>query len=239
MMDDVASVQSFKLKGRLYTLPVLHIFNADLIMFAEQLAAAVQRAPRLFDQTPVILDCSALVELTFDLEQFCQTMRRFGLCPIAVQGRSPTVESMAQKLGLPLLHASSHQDKPLAEPKVDAEQSAPSPTAYPEAVAGAKLYTTPIRSGQQIISNTDLIVLSAVSHGAELLAEGHIHVYGALRGRAMAGITGDKETRIFCQALEAELVAIAGIYCLRDAMPDVKGPCQIFLQDDCIQIEPL
>lgn len=237
MMDDVASVQSFKLKGRLYTLTVLHVFNADLTLFTEQLAAAVQRAPRLFEQTPVIIDCSALVEVAFDLEELCQIMRRHGLCPIAIQGRSPAVVSMAQKMGLPLLYASSQQDKALAEPKVEIEQ--PAPQSYPDVSVGAKLYTAPIRSGQQIISNGDLIVLSSVSHGAELLAEGHIHVYGALRGRAMAGITGDKQTRIFCHALEAELVAIAGIYCLSDAMPDVKGPCQIFLQDDCIQIESL
>ena len=101
------------------------------------------------------------------------------------------------------------------------------------------MYTAPIRSGQQIISNGDLIVISPVSHGAELLSEGHIHVYGALRGRAMAGITGDNHARIFCHALEAELVAIAGIYCLSEAIQTVQGPCQIFLQDDCIQIEAL
>ncbi len=236
-MDDVASVQSFKLKGRLYTLTVLHIFNADLVLFTEQLANAVQRAPRLFENTPVILDCSALVEVSFDLDLFCQKMRHFGLYPIAVQGRSPVIESMAQKLGLPMLHASSQHDKALLEErKVDIE---PSPPSYPDVAPGAKLYTAPIRSGQQIISNGDLIVISSVSHGAELLSEGHIHVYGALRGRAMAGITGDKQARIFCHALEAELVAIAGIYCLSDAMQMVQGPCQIFLQDDCIQIEAL
>jgi septum site-determining protein MinC len=236
MMDDVATVQSFKLKGRLYTLTVLHIFNADLELFTEQLAQAVQRAPRLFDQTPVVIDCSAMVEISFDLDGFCQKMRHFGLYPVAVQGRSTAIEEMAQKLGLPLLHSSSQQDKALPERKVEVE---PVPPIYPEVATGAKLYTAPIRSGQQIISNGDLIVISPVSHGAELLSEGHIHVYGALRGRAMAGITGDKQARIFCHALEAELVAIAGIYCLSEAMQTVQGPCQIFLQDDCIQIEAL
>jgi septum site-determining protein MinC len=235
IMDDVISLQSFKLKGRLYTLTVLHIFNADLALFTEQLADAVQRAPRLFEQTPVVLDCSALVEIPFDLDLFCQKMRHFGLYPVGVQNSSPLIQSAAQKLGLPLLNASSQHDKPVKERKAAAAETR---QALPE-IAKAKLHTTPIRSGQQIVSNGDLIVTSTVSHGAELLAEGHIHVYGALRGRALAGITGDKQARIFCQALEAELVAIAGIYCLSDAMQKAQGPCQIFLQDDCIQIEPL
>ncbi len=232
MMDDVVSVQSFKLKGRLYTLTVLHVFNADVSLFTEQLAEAVKQAPRLFNHTPVVFDCSALVEVPFDLDLFCQTMRKFSLYPIAVQGQSPAIQAMAEDLGLPVLHATSQKDK--AAPKRKEDQDVPTSDSLI-----TKLHTGPIRSGQQIISNSDLVVVSAVSHGAELLAEGHIHVYGALRGRAMAGITGNKQARIFCHALEAELVAIAGIYCLSDAMPTIEGPCQIFLQDDCIQIEPL
>lgn len=232
MMDDVVSVQSFKLKGRLYTLTVLHVFNADVTLFTEQLAEAVKRAPRLFDHTPVVFDCSALVEVPFDLDLFCQVMRQFSLYPIAVQGQSLAIQTMAQDLGMPVLHSTSLKDK--AAPQKKEEQDAPATDSLV-----TKLHTGPIRSGQQIISHSDLVVVSAVSHGAELLAEGHIHVYGALRGRAMAGITGNRHARIFCLALEAELVAIAGIYCLSDAMPTVEGPCQIFLQDDCIQIEPL
>lgn len=233
-MDDVISVQSFKLKGRLYTLTVLHIFNTDLALFTEQLADAVQRAPRLFDQTPVVLDCAAIVEVPLELDLFCQKMRQFGLYPVGVQNSSPLIQAAAQKLGMPLLNASSQHDKPIKERKAAAVEVRQTPET-----AKAKLHTAPIRSGQQIVSNGDLIVTSTVSHGAELLAEGHIHVYGSLRGRALAGITGDKQARIFCQALEAELVAIAGIYCLSEAMQKVQGPCQIFLQDDCIQIEPL
>ena len=85
----------------------------------------------------------------------------------------------------------------------------------------------------------DLVITAAVSHGAELLADGNIHVYGALRGRALAGIAGDKLARIFCQSLEAELVSIAGCYRLSDAIGKIAGPCQIYLQDDRIQIDPL
>ena len=103
-----------------------------------------------------------------------------------------------------------------------------------------KLLTTPVRSGQQVVSKgADLIVTASVSPGAELLADGNIHVYGTLRGRALAGIAGDKQARIFCQSLDAELVSIAGFYRLRDAIEPIAAPCQIFIQDDRIQIEPL
>ncbi|PJD91546.1 MAG: septum site-determining protein MinC [Legionella sp.] len=236
MIDDLIGTQAFKLKGRLYTLTVVHVFSTNLELFSEQLAEAVQRAPRLFEHTPVILDCSALVEVNFELELFCQRMRQFGLCPVALQGGSPSLQAVAHQLGLPLLHASSQHDKALLEEKTQEI----TPVTHPSEGNKTRLYTAPIRSGQQVVSKDgDLIVISTVSHGAELLAEGHIHVYGALRGRALAGITGDKNARIFCQSLEAELVSIAGIYCLSDAMKKIPGPCQIFLQDDHIQIESL
>lgn len=235
MTEDIVAIQTFKLKGRLYTLTVLHVFNNDLEAFAGQLAEAVQKAPRLFEQTPIVLDCTSMVEMPFDLALFYQKMRAFGLYPIAVQGGGAEIQAMAKKLGLPLLHGSSQSDRAPVKEKKQTE----APIASSEG-SKSKLYTAPIRSGQQIVSKDgDLVVLSRVSHGAELLAEGHIHVYGALRGRALAGITGDKLARIFCHSLEAELVAIAGIYCLNDAMRSVKGPCQIYLQDDRIQIESL
>ncbi len=234
-MDDVISLQAFKLKGRLYTLTVLHLFSSDLNLFAQQLADAIQKAPRLFEQSPIVLDCSALVEIPLDLVLCCQIMRQFGLQPVGIQNCSPLIQTAARNINLPLLNSSSQHDKPVQEPKTQVFDSRLSHT---DAVK-SKCYTTPIRSGQQIVSHGDLIVASSVSHGAELLAEGHIHVYGALRGRALAGITGDKQARIFCQALDAELVAIAGIYSLSDGIQAIEGPCQIFLKDDCIQIEPL
>jgi septum site-determining protein MinC len=97
-----------------------------------------------------------------------------------------------------------------------------------------------VRSGQQFVAKGgDLIVTSSVSHGAELLADGSIHIYGALRGRALAGLSGDVDARIFCHSLEAELVSIAGYYRLSDAIEPVNAPCQIFLVGEQIHIERL
>lgn len=236
MNEDVVAAQTFKLKGRLYTLTVVHIFNTDLALFTEQLAEVVKKAPRLFENTPVIMDCSTLLDVSFDLLAFCQRLRQFGMCPVAIQGGSKSLTDLALELGLPQLHASSQHDKLLMDSKPDvATIQAPD-----ESHKATVMVTSPVRSGQQVVSKDgDLIVTSSVSHGAELLAEGHIHVYGTLRGRALAGITGDKSARIFCQSLEAELVAIAGVYSLSDAMKPMAGPCQIFLQDDRIHIEPL
>lgn len=108
--------------------------------------------------------------------------------------------------------------------------------------AASVIVTEPVRSGQRIYADRgDLVVMAPVSSGAELIAHGNIHVYGPLRGRALAGVNGDKTARIFCQSLEAELVAIAGLYRTSDDMPaDLRNKrAQAFLQDDTLKIEPL
>ncbi len=237
MTDNLLKTQAFKLKGRLYTFTVLHLIDPDKVFFEQQLSEIVAKAPKLFDNTPVVLDCTSVVGEKIDLTSLCQCMRLHGLRPVAIQGGSAFLEVLAQSLGLAILNASSNHDKPL---NVVTEIAVDESTAKPSIATKTKLVTTPIRSGQQVVSKgSDLIITAAVSHGAELLADGNIHVYGALRGRALAGIAGDKLARIFCQSLDAELVSIAGFYCLSDVIVPQTGPCQIFLQDDRIQIEPL
>jgi septum site-determining protein MinC len=110
------------------------------------------------------------------------------------------------------------------------------------AAASTKVITTPVRSGQQIYAaGGDLVVLAAVSAGAELLADGNIHVYGALRGRALAGVKGNTEARIFCQSLEAELISIAGYFKLNEDLRETqwKQSVQAYLTDETLNIEPL
>ena len=105
-----------------------------------------------------------------------------------------------------------------------------------------KLVTQPVRSGQQIYApDGDLILMAAISAGAEVLADGNIHIYGILRGRALAGVKGNAKARIFCQSLEAELVSIAGCYRVIE-QPEVEllgKPVHIFLSDNRLIIEPL
>ncbi len=244
MTDNTLKSQAFKLKGRLYTLTVLQLLETDGVAFSQQLALVVAKAPRLFDHTPVVLDCSSLPDEylsmgQFDLQDMCYRMREYGMVPVAIQGGSAFLNVLAQSQGLAVLNGSSNQDKPWAGETVASLQPAVQSSSEFDIIK-TKLLTAPVRSGQQVVSKSgDLIITASVSHGAELLADGNIHVYGALRGRALAGIAGDKQARIFCQSLDAELVSIAGFYRLSDAIEPIAAPCQIFIQDDRIQIEPL
>ena len=106
----------------------------------------------------------------------------------------------------------------------------------------SKVISQPVRSGQQIYAkDSDLIVLAPVSHGAELIADGHIHVYGSLRGRALAGVNGNNQARIFCHQLEAELIAIAGHFWISEDMQNntLTQNVQIYIENDRLQVSAL
>lgn len=236
MTDNLLKSQAFKLKGRLYTFTVLQLLKADTTLFAEQLDEVVTKAPSFFDNTPVVLDCSAIDDGDVDLDILFNSMRHHNMLPVAIQGANPLLSILARTRGMPVLHASATHDKLLH----DELMVSPQPQVVSHDIVTTKMLTTPVRSGQQVVSKQgDLVIAASVSHGAELLADGNIHVYGALRGRALAGISGDKNVRIFCQSLDAELLSIAGFYRLSDAIEPHAGPCQIFLQDEHICIEPL
>lgn len=233
MTDNVLKSQAFKLKGRLCTLTVLSVLDTDEANFTDYLNEVISKAPRLFSKTPIVLDFSEVDHSSIRLQSFCRQLREQGLIPVAVQSASQALQTEALAAGLALLGASSSQDKVLME------ESSESKVQLTETTT-TKLVCSQVRSGQQLVSKGgDLVIVSSVSHGAELLADGNIHVYGALRGRALAGIAGNKQARIFCQSLDAELVSIAGFYRLRDAIVPPSGPCQIYLQNDHIQIESL
>lgn len=240
MTDSLLKSQAFKFKARVYTLTVLQLLEIDLAKFSIQLGEMVNKTPKFFDNIPVIIDCSGLGDLPLALNELCQIMREHNLIPVAVQGASPLIATLAQCHGLAVLHTSSTSERPLNEVAAVQTQPAETQTLVHHEVMKNKLITTPVRSGQQVVcKGGDLVITSPVSHGAELLADGNIHVYGALRGRALAGISGDRQARIFCHSLDAELVSIAGFYRLSDAIDPMTGPCQIFLQDEHIHIEPL
>jgi septum site-determining protein MinC len=231
MTDNILKSQAFKLKGRLFTLTVVQLTDIDCQLFDQQLADVIAQAPRLFNQAPIVLDCSDVDASKLDLQAFCRCIKARNLIPVAIQGGNPLLETLAQCHGLAVLNASAIADKAKKTKQSDAR---------PIEKTKTKVVSTPVRSGQQVVSKGgDLVITASVSHGAELLADGNIHIYGALRGRALAGIAGNKNARIFCQSLEAELVSIAGFYRLSDAIKPIAKPCQIYLKDDHIQIEPL
>ena len=154
------------------------------------------------------------------------------------ENAEPAQLEAASAAGLASFAPSVTQPGRRVAPPAAAAPAVPAP-APPSPRASSRLVTTPVRSGTQIYARgTDLVVTASVSPGAELVADGNIHVYGPLRGRALAGASGDTGARIFCSRLEAELVSIAGRYLVSEQLPaDQRGfPVQIALVDDQLTI---
>jgi len=216
---------TFELKGSLFTLMVLKLLEGNHDLFAEQLAEKIAKAPHFFQKAPLVIDLQAVPPENINLSYLVNLLRSHGLVPIAVRGGNLEQNNLALSMDLGLL------------PEAKAERP-----RYFEQTPFSKIITHPIRSGQQIVAlQGDLVVLATVSHGAEILAQGNIHVYGPLRGRALAGVNGNTEARIFCQSLEAELVSIAGQYQVSEGLPEnLRGkPTQIYLQENELKIEAL
>ncbi|MDR3429134.1 septum site-determining protein MinC [Silvimonas sp.] len=177
-------------------------------------------------QCPSALEISSIVNL----------LRQFGLKPIGAYGGNDAQQRAAQEAGLVVL-----ADETVSAATVSAP-AAPAPVVVAERIP-TMVITKPVRTGQQVYAKgADLVVLALVSNGAEVIADGHIHVYAPLRGRALAGARGDVNARIFTTCMEAELVSIAGVYrTLEESLPaSVKSkPAQVLLNEDKLVIEAL
>lgn len=209
------------LKGGLYTLTAIQVYRMDLAAIVSELDDKIKQAPKFFQNTPIVIDLYHLPQdTTPDLMALMQVFRDKTLIPIGIKGAKSKTKEIALQAGLAILPETKLPEKvePAAKP-VHTEnahfeiRNPPLTENAPASISGSRLITQPVRSGQQIYaSGGDLVILSSVSAGAELLAEGHIHVHGPLRGRALAGINGDTHAIIYCKSLEAELVSIAGQY---------------------------
>ncbi|MBV8937038.1 MAG: septum site-determining protein MinC [Alphaproteobacteria bacterium] len=205
--------------------------------FEAELAEQVRRSPRFFLNAPVVLDLKGAGEFTREAEfdTAREILRRHTLTLIGVQNAAPVQADAAAGAGLAGFAPNATQPSRPRPPEAAPPQSVAAP-----AVGRSRLVSQPVRSGTQIyVRGGDLVVTAPVSPGAEIMADGNIHVYAALRGRALAGAGGDAEARIFCSRLEAELVSIAGRYLVSDQIsPEHRGlPVQIALIDDRLTIE--
>lgn len=221
----------FQFKTSFLPCTILQLLRYDLDELEQQMAMTIQRAPNFFVNSPVVIDLERVK--TFGMLRFDRLKNiliKFGLIPIGVRGGSVEQTDFAIKEGLPIL-ATSKLTKVETDNKPLEERFTPS-----------KIVTTPIRSGMQVYAKEcDLIVTAQVSAGAELFADGNIHVYGPLRGRALAGVQGNMQTRIFCRTLEAELVSIAGYYLTKDDMQQysekqIEGMVQVYLENEQVRI---
>ncbi len=264
----------FELKGSLFTLTVLQLFENDLSVLETQLTERVKMAPGFFNQTPVVID---LHELPADKQQLDffdlrEILLSLSIIPVGVKGADQSILTLLESAGLAILAEARHKPEahkntsepppvldtvvestPENSPSVPEETSAskspeqtsskgaepPAPQLLSQT---AKVVKQTIRSGRQIYARGgDLIIIGSVSAGAEVLADGNIHIYGTLRGRALAGVQGDQSAAIFCHSLQSELLSIAGIYLLSEDIPEDKigTSVQIFMDHERLQIDEL
>lgn len=241
---------SFRIRATFAPLTHLELLEFELQRFARELADKAEQAAMFFRETPLVISLERLADpdQTIDFPALLDICRRLDIRPIAVRGGNERQQQAARAAGLLLLPAGkpgSHREE--IEPRSEPQQTAPAAEAAPPSVAPSgrpsKLIDHPIRSGQQVYApGADLVVVAPVSPGAELLADGHIHVYAPLRGRALAGVLGDTSARIFCRSLEAELVSIAGQYKISEDLQrgsEWRQSVQIYLRDDRLVIAPI
>ena len=261
---------AFDLKGTMAPLTVLRLHSTDLMLIERQLRTKIAQLPRLFLHAPVLLDLGALEDAgALAIAALVSLMKGSKLVPVAATNVPEAMTGAVTDAGLGILQPVS-ATKDAAKAQVsDGEETeiglegtptraptaAPlsgsaavpafgpaSPSSTAGAYPGPVVVSKPVRGGQIVYAqNNDLVVLAPVNPGAQVIADGHVHIYAPLRGRAVAGAQGLPGARIFCQKLEAELVAISGAYVMAEEIPPERRgrPAQIFLEDGECRIAAL
>ncbi|WP_243039725.1 septum site-determining protein MinC [Dyella sedimenti] len=232
----------------------VRVRRADAAALCEELERRVRAAPQLFSRAAVVLDLSHLLDLPDDgtIDALLEAVRSAGMLPVGLAYGTSEVEALSRRMGLPLIAKFRAAYEPAdggsiapptpaaqAEAPRDAEPARDEPAA---ASLGAQHVDGTVRSGQQVYArDRDLVITGAVANGAEVIADGSIHVYGSLRGRAMAGAQGDEKARIYISDFRAELVAIAGHYRVFEQIPkDLEGQSvQCWLEGEKLLIAKL
>jgi septum site-determining protein MinC len=234
------SAELFQIRGHLQTLIALRLIEPGNERFFLLLQKALARSPDFFRHAPVVLDAGPVAGLPpLNLAEFARRLRQQQLIPVGLQNGDDAWSQVAVNAGLALLPPGRPAKLVTPEP-----EPAPAPAPAERALRrnATIVVDEPVRAGQQIYAEGgDLIALAPVSPGGEVLADGHIHVYGHLRGRAHAGVDGDQSARIFCHSLEAQLVSIAGIYVVNEEIDAriLKQRVQIRCVNDALEMERL
>ncbi|MDT3563306.1 septum site-determining protein MinC [Cronobacter malonaticus] len=225
-----------ELKGSSFTLSVVHLHDAHPEVIRKALEEKIAQAPAFLKNAPVVVNVAGL-DGSINWQQLHQTFIDSGLHLVGISGcQDDALKAEISRAGLALL-----TEGKASAPRAAKPAGAPAPPA-PTAALRTRLIDLPVRSGQRIYApGADLVVTSHVSAGAELIADGNIHVYGTMRGRALAGASGDKEAQIFSTILAAELVSIAGVYWLSDQIPAefYNKAARLRLADGALTVQPL
>lgn len=222
--------QVMRLRGRSYIAFVFSPFM-PIVNWLEEIDATLARSPGFFVGRPIVLDLSSVELSSHGIAHLISNLESRGIRVLGLEG----VETTGLDAGLPpVLSGGRGCVIEQVEPKKVDDQPPP--------LTSSLLLQTPVRSGQRVVfTEGDITVLGSVGSGAEIIAGGSIHVYGTLRGRAMAGINGNSAARIYCQKIEAELVAIDGYYQTAEDIGETlrRRPAQAWLDGDVIRITPL
>lgn len=221
----------------------LRIRTFNVATLIAEMHERVQRAPKLFERAAIVLDFGGLSDCpnAADVRQLIAGLRSAGVLPVALAYGTDAVAALSVELQLPVLakFRAQYEAAPAAAPAAPAAATQHETPAASATSALGLIHQQPVRSGQQVYAQgRDLVLIAAVGAGAEVIADGSIHVYAPLRGRALAGAQGDTNARIFCREFHAELVAIAGNYRVIEEIPrELSGkPVQVWLADGRIQM---
>jgi septum site-determining protein MinC len=239
------SQAAFELKGVVTPLTVMRLRTTNLNLIERQLRAKLLQMPHFFQDAPVVLDLGEILDSLhlLPLPSLVHVLRAMRVIPVGATGVPEEARDFVRAAGLPLVQTGTattskppREASPPPAPEQPAPRARPAELPHPESTSHRPplVLRTAVRSGQEVYARqTDLIVMAPVNPGAQIFADGHIHIYSTLRGRAMAGAQGLTEARIYVQKLEAELVAIAGAYVMADDIPhDRRGrACQIYLDN--------
>jgi septum site-determining protein MinC len=229
-------------KSGSFSVPALILSGNDLTLIEQQLEEKIRLAPDFFKNSPVIIDLKELTKqsLELDIAVVTELAKKHGLLPIGIRGGSTQQNKEALTLRIPVYSSNNRATANQKPAQTTSDVSPPKdPVIIPQPTT--TVITQPIRSGQRLYAHGDLVILAQVSAGAEILAEGNIHIYGSLRGRALAGVQGNTEARIFCSNLQAELISIAGNYKISEDLNKTvyNKPVHIYLKDYTLVIKEL
>ncbi|MFC7734452.1 septum site-determining protein MinC [Roseomonas sp. GCM10028921] len=233
-------MEPFRLRGANFNLLVLRLLDPRVEVIVPALADQFRRAPGFLRNAPIVLGLDDLDPVAApDFNDLTAQLRAVQIAPIGTTGGGPELRAAAQAAGLPPLRAAGGEaPQPIAEP---------APVAIPEPLPPSGWQPTlvvdqAVRAGQRIwAQGGDLVVRGTVNPGAEVIADGNVHVYGTLRGRAIAGGADNLNARIFALNFEPELVSIAGYYAVRDGLGDAPlgRPVQVCLIGESMRFDRL
>lgn len=234
------SADPVMIKGEMSLLNVVQLADTNMAEVRQSLAEKRDSLPGLFASSPVIVDCGKLGEdcAEIDFLSIRKMLVELGFIPVGIRNFPEILTGQAVQAGWAILRNSRPETTTRIEKPVDEHDQQLESSGR----QGVTVIERPVRSGQQVyFPDGDVVVLQNTSAGSEVLAGGSVHVYGSLRGRVLAGIQGDASARIFCQKLEAELVAIAGNYRLLDDIEtNLKGrPAMVWLEGEKLRISPM